>query len=534
LKYNVEAGGIFLYRLVVKGRLISKRRRILVNISHKGEILMANFYQALEHSFASNFLADALRLADGTVWRYQHLQERVNDIARALVAEGLQPADRLVVQVEKSAENLALYLACLKVGGVYVPLNTAYTQTEVDYFINDAQPALFVGQIERSDVQTFTMDDHGQGTLLERVAAHSANPVPATATRQPDDMAAILYTSGTTGRSKGAMLSHANLASNAHSLSTCWGWQKDDVLLHALPIFHVHGLFIASHCALLNATPMIFLAKFDAAQVLELLPKATVLMGVPTFYTRLLQQAGLNHASVASIRVFICGSAPLTEQTFNAWEAATGQRILERYGMIETIINTSNPLVGERMAGTVGFALPAQEFRIADADGVPVQNGEIGTIEVRGPNVFQGYWQMPEKTAEEIRDDGFFITGDLGTQDADGRLSIVGRAKDLVISGGYNVYPKEIEGCIDKIPGVSESAVIGVPHADFGEAVVAVIVPSAEHVDIATIQAHLADTLARFKQPKIVVNVDALPRNTMGKVQKNILRDQYAELFSPS
>lgn len=277
---------------------------------------------------------------------------------------------------------------------------------------------------------------------------------------------------------------------------------------------------------------MIFLPKFDAAQVLELLPQATVLMGVPTFYTRLLQQTGLNHASVASIRVFICGSAPLTEQTFNAWEAATGQRILERYGMSETIINTSNPLAGERVAGTVGFALPAQEFRIADADGKPVQTGEIGTIEVRGPNVFRGYWQMPEKTAEEIRDDGFFITGDLGTTDEDGRLSIVGRAKDLVISGGYNVYPKEVEGIIDKIPGVSESAVIGVPHADFGEAVVVVIVPSAEPVDIETIHAYLAERLARFKQPKMAVNVEALPRNTMGKVQKNILREQYAGLLS--
>ena len=328
------------------------------------------------------------------------------------------------------------------------------------------------------------------------------------------------------------MLSHANLASNALSLSTCWGWQKNDVLLHALPIFHVHGLFIASHCALLNATPMIFLPKFDAAQVLELLPQATVLMGVPTFYTRLLLQKGLNHASVANIRVFICGSAPLTEQTFNAWEAATGQRILERYGMSETIINTSNPLEGDRVAGTVGFALPAQEFRIADADGGPLRNGEIGTIEVRGPNVFQGYWQMPEKTAEEIRDDGFFITGDLGTTDEDGRLSIVGRAKDLVISGGYNVYPKEVESVIDEIPGVGESAVIGVPHADFGEAVVAIIVPSAEEVSIETIQEYLSDKLARFKQPKVTLSVDTLPRNTMGKVQKNVLRDTYAGLFS--
>ena len=493
---------------------------------------MSNFYHTLENSFVTNLSGDALRFANGTAWSYQHLHERVGEIARVLAAQGLKPADRLVVQVEKSAENLALYLACLKVGGVYVPLNTAYTEAEVDYFVQDANPTLFVGQNQRTDVKTFTMDERGQGSLLECVAAHSDLPVPTTVVRQPVDLAAILYTSGTTGRSKGAMLSHANLASNAINLSTCWGWQKDDVLLNALPIFHVHGLFIASHCALLNATPMIFLPKFDAAQVLELLPQATVLMGVPTFYTRLLLQAGLNHASVASIRVFICGSAPLTEQTFNAWEAATGQRILERYGMSETIINTSNPLEGERVAGTVGFALPAQEFRIADADGAPLQNGEIGTIEVRGPNVFQGYWQMPEKTAEEIRRDGFFITGDLGTTDDDGRLSIVGRAKDLVISGGYNVYPKEVEGVIDKIPGVTESAVIGVPHADFGEAVVAIIVPSAEEVSIESIQEYLSDKLARFKQPKVTVNVDTLPRNTMGKVQKNVLRDRYAGLFS--
>ncbi len=492
---------------------------------------MSNFYQTLENSFLTNLSGDVLRLANGTVWSYRRLHERVAGIACVLVAQGLQPGDRLLVQVEKSAENLALYLACLKVGGVYVPLNTAYTEVEVDYFVQDAKPTLFVGQNLRADVKAFTMDESGQGTLFACVAAHSDLPAAATVARQPDDLAAILYTSGTTGRSKGAMLSHANLASNALSLSTCWGWQKDDVLLHALPIFHVHGLFIASHCALLNATPMIFLPKFDAAQVLELLLQATVLMGVPTFYTRLLQQPGLNHASVENVRVFICGSAPLTEQTFDAWQAATGQRILERYGMSETIINTSNPLEGERLAGTVGFALPAQEFRIADALGTPVQNGEIGTIEVRGPNVFQGYWQMPEKTAEEIRDDGFFITGDLGTTDDDGRLSIVGRAKDLVISGGYNVYPKEVEDMIDKIPGVSESAVIGVAHADFGEAVVAVIVPSAEAIDIETIHAHLAATLARFKQPKMAVNVAQLPRNTMGKVQKNILREQYAGLF---
>ena len=311
-----------------------------------------------------------------------------------------------------------------------------------------------------------------------------------------------------------------------------WGWQPSDVLLNALPIFHVHGLFIASHCALLNATPMIFLEKFDAGDVMARLPDATVMMGVPTFYTRLLDQSELTPASVAHMRVFICGSAPLTEQTFSEWEQRTGHRILERYGMSETIINTSNPLRGERVAGTVGFALPGQRVRVASEDGVVVPAGEVGMIEVAGPNVFQGYWRMPEKTAEEIRPDGFFITGDLGVQAADGRLSIVGRSKDLVISGGYNVYPKEVEVALDKMPQVAESAVIGVPHPDFGEAVVAVVVPAGDEVTQADVDAALGDQLARFKQPKRVLNVTELPRNTMGKVQKNLLRDQHGDLFA--
>jgi malonyl-CoA/methylmalonyl-CoA synthetase len=466
------------------------------------------------------------------VWTYQDLQRKVDQFAWVLLRHGLEPSDRLVVQVEKSAENLALYLACLKVGAVYVPLNTAYTQSEVDYFIEDASPKIFVGQSLRDDVKAFTMNALGQGSFVEQLSSYPADSESPIVQCYSNDLAAILYTSGTTGRSKGAMLSHGNLASNANSLADFWGWQKSDVLLHALPIFHVHGLFIASHCALLNATPIIFLPKFDAAQTLALLSEATVLMGVPTFYTRLLQQPNLNRNSVANVRVFICGSAPLMEQTFDSWEEKTGHKILERYGMSETIINTSNPLKGDRVAGTVGFALPEQEFRIANDQGVSVKQGEIGNIEVRGPNVFKGYWRMPEKTAEEIRDNGFFITGDLGIVDEKGRLSIVGRGKDLVISGGYNVYPKEVESVIDTIPGINESAVIGVPHADFGEAVVAVVVPTGTPVSIERVNAHLAEGLARFKQPKIVVNVESLPRNTMGKVQKNILRDTYSELFS--
>ena len=491
---------------------------------------MTNFYQSLQAAFEARIDAPALILKDRPDWHYRQLVGTVNRFAQVLLDNEVDAGDRVMAQVEKSPENLALYLATLKVGGVYVPLNTAYTVAELDYFVDDAQPRLFVGADLRDGVCSFTLDANGGGSLAEAAGQLSAAVAPPTATRQNHDLAAILYTSGTTGRSKGAMLTHSNLASNARSLSEYWGWRTDDVLLNALPIFHVHGLFIASHCALLNATPMIFHSKFVAEDVLAALPDCTVLMGVPTFYTRLLQQPGLNREQVRNVRVFICGSAPLTEQTFSAWEQATGQRILERYGMSETIINTSNPLVGDRVPGTVGFPLPDQEVRIADTEGVEVPRGEVGTIEVRGSNVFSGYWQQPDKTAEEIRADGFFITGDLGTQDAEGRVAIVGRAKDLVISGGYNVYPKEVERLLDELPDVVESAVIGVPHDDFGEAVVAVLVANKE-LDLTAVNAALVDQLARFKQPKAVIYVDELPRNTMGKVQKNVLRDQHSGLF---
>jgi len=498
----------------------------------KLEDTMTNLYTELDGVFLENADKDCLRLAGGTVWRYADLRNLVSRIAKLLIERGVAPGDRVVVQVEKSAENLALYLATICVGGVYVPLNTAYTTAELDYFVADAEPTLFIGGGVRSDVHSLTLDADGTGSLIN--ALDDDVPPISVISRQPDDIAAIVYTSGTTGRSKGAMLSHRNLSSNAHSLCEAWGWQDDDVLLHALPIFHVHGLFIASHCALLNGTPMVWLSRFNVADVMRVLGDCTVMMGVPTFYSRLLAEPSFPPAPLDHMRVFICGSAPLTEQVFDAFEARTGHRILERYGMSETIINTTNPLRGDRVPATVGFALPGLELRIADELGRELPLGEVGTIEVRGLSVFSGYWRMPGKTAEEIRPNGFFITGDLGIVDEHGRVSIVGRAKDLVISGGYNVYPKEVERLLDDMPQVEESAVIGVPHADFGEGVVAVVVPRRDDVDLVQIEAALDGQLARFKQPKAVVNVSGLPRNSMGKVQKNLLRDQFSDILSES
>ncbi len=493
-----------------------------------------NFYQQLEQKFRDNAQGSALLLPGDETWDYAGLLSVIDDIALKLLDMGLQRGQRVLVQVEKSPENLALYLAALKVGLVYVPLNTAYTEKELEYFIEDSQPALYVGAHARTDVPSAQLRSRSHGCPLISTTLFSSVETgpPPTEVLDSEQLAAILYTSGTTGRSKGAMLSHGNLAANAEALCSAWGWREDDVLLHALPIFHVHGLFIASHCALLMGTPMVFLPRFDAAEVLQWLPKATVMMGVPTFYTRLLALSDLDAQRVQQIRLFICGSAPLTEQTFLAWEAATGHRILERYGMSETIINTTNPLEGDRQPGTVGFALPGLELRIANDASEAVPVGEIGTIEVRGPSVFSGYWRMPEKTRQEIREDGFFITGDLGRVDEGGRVSIVGRAKDLVISGGFNVYPKEVEVALDKMPEVSEAAVIGVAHPDFGEAVVAVVVPHEQEVTLEQVDRALADTLARFKQPKAVFNLSELPRNAMGKVQKNLLRDAYANTFS--
>lgn len=463
-------------------------------------------------------------------------------MAHALAAAGVQPGDRVAVQVAKSAEALAVYAATVTAGGIFLPLNTAYTAEEVSYFLTNASPRLFLcdGAKEAAlapvaaaaGARLMVLNGDGSGSFADAAAGQPETFVPVA--RGPEDLAAFLYTSGTTGRSKGAMLTHANLLSNAEVLAREWRFTSADVLLHALPIFHTHGLFVASNVSLLTGGAMIFLPGFDRDQVIRWLPQATSMMGVPTFYTRLLDDPRFTRDLVAHMRLFTSGSAPLLAETHVQFEERTGHRILERYGMTETNMNTSNPYDGARRAGTVGFPLPGVELKITDpATGATLPQGEAGMIEVRGPNVFKGYWQMPEKTREELRDDGFFITGDIGVVDADGYVSIVGRAKDLIITGGYNVYPKEIELILDEQPGVLESAVIGVPHPDFGEAVFGVLVAQkGATVDPAAVMAALAGRLAKFKQPKGLAVVDDLPRNTMGKVQKNLLREQFRGRFA--
>ncbi|MDI4664873.1 malonyl-CoA synthase [Xanthobacter autotrophicus] len=482
-------------------------------------------------------------LADGRVETYGDALALSARLANLLVARGVKPGDRVAVQVEKSWPALALYLATVRAGGVYLPLNTAYTLNEVDYFLSDAEPAVFVcaPHIE-ADARALaarlgvpcveTLGADGTGSLVDGAA-----PLPADFTdvpRGPQDLGGILYTSGTTGRAKGAMLSHDNLLSNALTLRDEWRFTRDDVLLHALPIFHTHGLFVATNIVLLAGASMLFRARFDPREALELMAagKVTSLMGVPTFYTRLLDQPGLTKEATAKMRLFVSGSAPLLAETHRAFFERTGHAILERYGMTETGMNTSNPYDGARIAGTVGFPLPGISLRVTDPEtGRELPADEIGMIEVKGPNVFKGYWRMPEKTASEFRD-GFFITGDLGRIDAKGYVHIVGRGKDLVITGGFNVYPKEVEGEIDAIPGVAESAVIGVPHPDFGEGVTAVVVRAAgASLTEADIHAALNTRLAKFKQPKRIFFVPELPRNTMGKVQKNVLRDTYKDIY---
>jgi malonyl-CoA/methylmalonyl-CoA synthetase len=501
-----------------------------------------------------NHLFDAIRAgikpdapfivtASGETWRYADMLALSAKLAHALVKRGVEPGDRVAVQVEKSPEALMLYLACVRAGAIYLPLNTAYTLAELEYFIGDAEPRLVVCTPKAKDglepiasakgAVVETLGDKGGGSLMA-LAANEADEFD-NIERGPDDLAAILYTSGTTGRSKGAMLSHDNLLSNAATLRDYWRFTSDDRLIHALPIFHTHGLFVASNVIMLSGASMYFLPKFDGDQALSLMPKATAMMGVPTFYVRLIQSPELTPERTANMRLFISGSAPLLAETHRQFEAMTGHRILERYGMTETNMNTSNPYDGERVAGTVGFPLPGVSLRVTDPDsGKPVADGETGMIEVKGPNVFQGYWRMPEKTAAEFRADGFFITGDLGMVDERGYVHIVGRGKDLVISGGYNIYPKEVETEIDQLPGVFESAVIGVAHPDFGEGVTAVVVrkPGAT-LEEKDVLAALQDRLARYKQPKRVIFVADLPRNTMGKVQKNILRQTYADLYQP-
>lgn len=485
-------------------------------------------------------------LPDGRTYRYADVRAVSAQFAHALVALGVTKGDRVAVQVEKSIEALMLYLACVRAGAIFLPLNTAYTPAEIEYFIGDAEPALFVCDPSREEalkpaamqagarLETLGVREskgHPAGSLSERARAQETRFTDVDCS--VDDLAAILYTSGTTGRSKGAMLSHENLASNARALVETWRFTQQDVLIHALPIFHTHGLFVATNVILFSGASMHFLPKFDPAQALALMQKATTMMGVPTFYVRLVDHPGLTQDATLTMRLFVSGSAPLLAETHRAFEAKTGHAILERYGMTETNMNTSNPYEGDRIAGTVGFPLPGVALRVSDPEtGTPLPAEEIGVIEVKGPNVFKGYWRNPEKTAAEFRQDGFFITGDLGKIDARGYVHILGRGKDLIITGGYNVYPKEIEGEIDAMPGVNESAVIGLPHKDFGEGVTAVVVPvKGAAISEKAILAALEGRLAKFKQPKRVLVIDELPRNTMGKVQKNVLRDTYRDLY---
>jgi malonyl-CoA/methylmalonyl-CoA synthetase len=503
-----------------------------------------NLYSALRAAFPQALDSVAVETDNGLFYTWRDLDRASAMVANLLASLELPTGSRIAVQVEKSVEALVLYLATLRAGFVFLPLNTAYQSAEIEYFIGNAEPAVVVctgknfGWVSKIAFKAgtpyvFTLNDDRTGSLLER-AAHCSD-VHAVVPKVADDLAAILYTSGTTGRSKGAMLTHGNLLSNAKVLKSYWGWrsaaQGGDVLIHALPIFHVHGLFVAIHGALLNGSKMIWLSKFDPKLVLQKMPQATVFMGVPTLYVRLLAEPGLNADVTRNMRLFIAGSAPLLIETFTEWQTRTGHTILERYGMSETTMLTSNPYdtaQGERRGGTVGFPLPGVSLRVMDEAGTPVVPGEIGGIEVKGPNVFKGYWRMPEKTAEEFTADGYFKTGDVGRIDARGYVTIVGRSKDLIISGGYNVYPAEIEGYINELAGVMESAVVGIPHADFGEVGVAVVIAKPGATVVPTqILASLKAKLANFKIPKQCFVVTELPRNTMGKVQKNLLRAQY-------
>lgn len=504
----------------------------------------ANLFAALRAAFPADLDATAVETDDELRYSWRDLDRASAMLANLLDSLDLPAASRIAVQVDKSVEAMLLYLAVLRAGHVFLPLNTAYQSAEIEYFVRNAEPAVVVcspknfGWVSKIAFQAgtrnvFTLGDDRTGSLLDRAAVHG--DVHRVAPRKPDDLAAILYTSGTTGRSKGAMLTHGNLLSNAQVLKEAWGWREGDVLVHALPIFHVHGLFVAIHGALLNGSRMLWHAKFDPKRVIADLPRATVFMGVPTLYVRMLAEPALTRDQCASMRLFVAGSAPLLPETFNAWRDRTGHTILERYGMSETVMLTSNPYRvqdGERRAGTVGFPLPGVGLRIRDEQGGEVPQGEIGGIQVRGPNVFKGYWRMPEKTAEEFTADGWFKTGDVGKVDERGYVHIVGRSKDLIISGGYNVYPAEIEGYINEMPGVAESALVGVPHPDFGEVGVAVVVPKAgAQVQADAVVAGLKSRLANFKIPKKCFVVPELPRNTMGKVQKNLLREQHKALF---
>ncbi len=504
-----------------------------------------NLFVALRNAFPSDLDAVAIEADDGTAMRtWRDLERASARIANLLEALDLPRGSRVAVQVDKSIDALVTYLSTLRAGLVFLPLNTAYRSAEIDYYLKNAEPAVVIcagrnlGGVSEIALKAgirhvFSLNDDGSGTLLAQAASHADRHTPVQCSH--DDIAAILYTSGTTGRSKGAMLSHANLLSNATTLRAYWGWQQQDVLIHALPIFHAHGLFVAAHGALLGGSKMIWFNRFDPAAVVARFKDATVFMGVPTLYVRMLQEPGLTMDACRRMRLFLAGSAPLAPDTFERWRERTGLAIVERYGMSETVMLTSNPYHpedGERRAGTVGFPLPGVGLRVMRETGVPCAPGEIGGMEVQGPNVFSGYWRAPELTASEFSVDGWFRTGDLGKIDERGYVVIVGRSKDLIITGGYNVYPAEVEGYLNELPGVAESSVIGVPHRDFGEAVVAVITPSAGAApDASALIARLKGTIANFKVPKELFVVNELPRNAMGKVQKNLLREQYKELF---
>jgi len=508
-----------------------------------------NLFAALRAAFPEDLDAIAVETDNGLYYSWRDLERGTAMLANLLKSLQLPEGARIAVQVEKSVEAMMLYLATLRAGYVFLPLNTAYQSAEMEYFIGNAEPSVVVcsrrnfGWVSKIAFQggtynVFSLDEDRTGSLLDRAAQCSDKH--EVAVRQAGDLAAILYTSGTTGRSKGAMLSHGNLLSNAQVLRDYWGWTatggpegRGDVLIHALPIFHVHGLFVAIHGALINGSKMIWLSKFDPELVLKKLPEATVFMGVPTLYVRLLAEPGLNREACSNMRLFVAGSAPLLIETFKAWQERTGHTILERYGMSETAMLASNPYEGERRGGTVGFALPGVSLRVQGDGGQSLPQGEVGGIEVKGPNIFQGYWRMPEKTKDEFTADGYFKTGDVGKIDERGYIHIVGRSKDLIISGGYNVYPAEIESFINDMPGVAESAVVGVPHPDFGEVGVAVVIAKpGSTLDGSAIIAALKAGLANFKIPKRCFVVDALPRNTMGKVQKNLLREQHKTLFA--
>jgi malonyl-CoA/methylmalonyl-CoA synthetase len=500
-----------------------------------------NIYSLFAGRFPSDQRAPFIETPAGGHYSYADLERESARYARFLTGLGLQPGDRVAVQIEKSPAAVFLYLGCLRAGLIYLPLNPAYRAAEIEYYLDDAAPGAVVcrpsdlsGMRElagpRGLKHVYTLDADGQGTLTGE--SRSLGDEFDTRRVSPDATAVLLYTSGTTGRPKGAMLTHGNLAANALALHQAWGWRPDDVLLHALPLFHIHGLFVACHCVLLNGTKMILLPKFDVPAIMRLLPKATVFMGVPTFYTRLLADPAFGRDVCGHMRLFVSGSAPLLPQTFDEFQQRTGHTILERYGMTETGMNTSNPLDGPRRPGTVGKPLPGVSVRIVNDKDRPLQIGAVGQLQVKGDGVFKGYWRMPQKTAEDFTSDGYFRTGDLARLDGDGYVSIVGRAKDLIITGGLNVYPKEIEACIEKLDGVVESAVIGAPHSDFGEAVVAVVVraPGREDVTEAGLLTALKRLIAGYKVPKRVFFVPELPRNTMGKVQKNLLRERYATL----